>query len=552
MTEKELQNYLRANFPLENERCEWKEFKNLKHLLCGQKEGDVVSYVSAISNMNGGHLVLGAVDASLEIVGIEELYNYTTNSACLKLREKCANLPTEGLKIDEFITDDTNKRVWIIHIPKHLTRQPVFAHNIAFQRLKDSLIEMTPARRKAILSEVEQNYDWSAQIVEDATFDDLDPEAIKKARDGYKEKNHKFAEECDNWSDAVFLDKARLTLSGKITKTTLLLVGKKESAYKLDHIAQIVWECHQDGTRFGDIFTPPFILSTTELLGRIRNYRFKIYPKNSLIPAEVWKYDTESILEGLHNSIGHQRYEDNARIIVTETMDQLLFKNAGNFYYGKAEDYVEGEITPVSYRNPALINAMVETKMIDSKGYGIHKMFLSQRKRYLPMPDYKQSTDFFVVLSLPGTIIDENYSLLLMENHNLSLTDAMLLDMVQKRARIPVDSLHRLRKQKLIEGRMPNIYVCKHIAQATNKKVEYSMHRGLDSNSCEKVLLEHLSIHGSMTKGEIVEFLSKMLSDLLSKKQIGNKVDNILRRLKKDGKITNNSRGKISSWMLVK
>ena len=55
-----------------------------------------------------------------------------------------------------------------------------------------------------------------------------------------------------------------------------------------------------------------------------------------------------------------------------------------------------------------------------------------------------------------------------------------------------------------------------------------------------------------MTKGEIVEFLSKMLSDLLSKKQIGNKVDNILRRLKKDGKITNNSRGKISSWMLVK
>lgn len=47
-----------------------------------KRRGDVVSYVSAISNMNGGHLVLGAVDASLEIVGIEELYNYTTNSAC--------------------------------------------------------------------------------------------------------------------------------------------------------------------------------------------------------------------------------------------------------------------------------------------------------------------------------------------------------------------------------------------------------------------------------------------------------------------------------------
>ena len=86
----------------------------------------------------------------------------------------------------------------------------------------------------------------------------LTQKLLKKQEKATKKKNHKFAEECDNWSDAVFLDKARLTLSGKITKTTLLLVGKKESAYKLDHIAQIVWECHQDGTRFGDIFNASF------------------------------------------------------------------------------------------------------------------------------------------------------------------------------------------------------------------------------------------------------------------------------------------------------
>ena len=101
----------------------------------------------------------------------------------------------------------------------------------------------------------------------------------------------------------MFLDKACLTIDGKITKATLLLVGKEEKAHKLNHIAQIVWKCFQDGQTFGDIYTIPFIRTTSELLNRIRNYRFKIYPKNSLIPAEVWKYDTESILEGLHNSI---------------------------------------------------------------------------------------------------------------------------------------------------------------------------------------------------------------------------------------------------------
>ena len=32
MTEKELQEYLRLEYPQENEKCEWKEFHNLKNM----------------------------------------------------------------------------------------------------------------------------------------------------------------------------------------------------------------------------------------------------------------------------------------------------------------------------------------------------------------------------------------------------------------------------------------------------------------------------------------------------------------------------------------
>ena len=35
MTELELQQYLLREYPQENARCEWKEFKNLKNSLCG-------------------------------------------------------------------------------------------------------------------------------------------------------------------------------------------------------------------------------------------------------------------------------------------------------------------------------------------------------------------------------------------------------------------------------------------------------------------------------------------------------------------------------------
>lgn len=551
MTQNELQQYLLTNYPQENEKCEWKEMKNLKNDFNGHEKSDIISYVSALSNMEGGDLIIGVVDKTLDIVGTDT-YNYDVEKARLRLMRECASLPTEGLSVEEFVTSDTNKSVWVIHVPKHLTRRPVFAHNKAWQRLDDSLIEMTESRRESILQENETLYDWTAQVISDATIEDLDPDAILLAREGYKQRYPKFAKECDKWDDAVFLDKACLTLGGKITRATLLLVGREESAYKLNHIAQIVWKCFQDGQTFGDIYTIPFVRTTSELLGRIRNYRIKIFPKNSLIPAEIWKYDTESILEGLHNSIAHQDYERNARIIVTENIDSLKFQNEGNFFEGDYEEYITGEKTPKGYRNPALVKAMVNIKMIDTQGYGIHKMFQSQKDRFLPMPDYNLSTTNEVVLNMPGDVIDENYSLMLLANQSLTLTDAMLLDQVQKGHPINKKAVDMLRKRNLIEGRLPHIYVSKNVAQSTDQKVDYSKHKGLAKKKCEALVLDSLKDHGSLTKQEIVSLLWDILPDQLDDKQKYTKVYNILRKLREEGFIVNQTSGNNSRWSLAK
>ena len=76
------------------------------------------------------------------------------------------------------------------------------------------------------------------------------------------------------------------------------------------------------------------------------------------------------------------------------------------------------------------MKAMVNLKMIDSQGYGIHNLYVRQKERYLPMPDYDGTDDTHVTMHLPGAVIDENYSLILMENHDISLTEAVLLDQV--------------------------------------------------------------------------------------------------------------------------
>ena len=216
-------------YPKEDEGCEWKEFKNLKNDFSGHEKDDVISYVSALANMEGGHLVVGVEDKTLRIVGTDT-YNYTTQQATLRLTNLCANLSSEGLDIEKFITEDTHKTVWVIHIPKHQPKLPVYAHNKAWQRIEDSLVELTPERLNAILEETSPTYDWSAEIVAEATLDDLEPMALQKAREEYKSVHPKLATEVDTWDD--------MELLGSTSLLVLYENGKpdKLSAYKIvDH-----------------------------------------------------------------------------------------------------------------------------------------------------------------------------------------------------------------------------------------------------------------------------------------------------------------------------
>lgn len=534
-----------------------KETKCLEFKSNYQDADRLGKYISALSNgacldnKDFGYLYFGVEDETLILLGtsfdVSRIKAKGNQNLEIYLRQYIT--PKIDFRIEDFY-DESGKRYVVFTIPA-AKGEPTCFMNIPYVRIDSSVSDLRPYT-EWMRTIYNSQKDWTAEVIEDATLDDLDKDAIAKAREGYKQRFPNLAKECDGWDDKVFLNKACLTIGGKITRATLLLVGKETAAYKLNHIAQIVWKCFQDGQMFGDIYTIPFIRTTSELLGRIRNYRFKIYPKDSLIPAEVWKYDTESILEGMHNSIAHQNYEAGARIIVTEKQESLTFQNDGNFYDGDYKQYITGEKTPKSYRNPALVKAMVNIKMIDTQGYGIHKMFQSQKDRYLPMPDYDLSTSNEVVLNLPGTIIDKNYSLMLLANQNLTLTDAVLLDQVQKGHSIGSEAIAMLRKRKLIEGRLPHIYVSKNIAQAIDQKVEYSKHKGLADKKCEALLLDSLKDHGSLSKKEIEMLLWDVLSDQLDDKQKKTKVYNILRKLRESGKVVNKTIGNKSLWSLVK
>jgi ATP-dependent DNA helicase RecG len=242
-------------------------------------------------------------------------------------------------------------------------------------------------------------------------------------------------------------------------------------------------------------------------------------------------------LEALHNCIAHQDYSLHSRIIVTEKIEKLIFTNAGSFFEGNPEDYSEGDKTPQRYRNPCLAHAMVNLGMIDTLGYSIHTMYVGQRSRYFPLPDYLQSDSSHVVLQIYGHSIDENYSKLLMERKDLPLSQVVLLDRLQKKLAITEPAATLLKKAGLIEGRKPNYFVTASVAEATDDKSTYILNKAFDDEHYKKMIEAYLEKFKKGIRADFESLIIPKLSDVLSDIQKKDKVKNLLQSMKRENRI---------------
>lgn len=534
MTATELQAFLRAQFPKENERCEWKEWRSLKSNISGRKGEDLVSYISALANMNGGCVVIGVQDKTLAVTGIQDFADYTVEDVVHRILGKTPGLPSLGLRVEPLQANDTGAIVWLVHVPQHAPRQPVQAHDKAWQRDGDSLVELRADRHAAILREHLMGQDWSAGLVLDASPADLDPQALLVARSQFAAKNsrERWVGEIPNWTDTEFLDRAKLSANGVLTRAALLLLGTSQSTHKLRHPAEMLWRLLDE--RAAKAFHPPYLLTSSELLREVRNPNIKLFPATSLLAVELPKYEPRVVLEALHNCIAHQDYEGGERIVVDETSNQLRFQSGGAFFDGEATEYALTSKVPSKYRNPWLVNAMRNIGMIDSAGFGIREMFQQQRKRFLPLPDYEKSSSSQVVLTIYGQEIDENYSRMLMERTDLPIECVVWLDRVQKDLKISESQIARLRRNCLIEGRKPNFFVSAAIAKVTKTENQYVLNKGFDDDHCKRVILKRLKL-GPTSGNELRQLIINTLPAVLSTKEKDGKVKNLRTALRLRG-----------------
>lgn len=535
----------------ENEVVEFKEAKNNYDFT---KLGKYFSAISNEANLCGrpyGWLIFGVADKKHTVVGT----NYRTNRADLdKLKGEIANKTTNRItfiEIHEVIKEGL--RVLMFQIPAAPRGIPLGFDGHYYARDGEELVPLNLEKIERIRSQAIQE-DWSIKIVQEASIDDLDEEAIAVARKNFKSKFSDKAEEVDTWDTLTFLNKAKLTIKGKITRTALILLGKEDADHLLSPAEiKIRWKL-VDGENNDidhEIYGVPLILSVEKVFAKIRNVKYRYMKEGTIFPEEISKYEPFSIREAINNCIAHQDYTKGARINIIEMEDQLIFTNYGSFIPGSVEKVVIEDAPEEFYRNKFLATAMFNLKMVETAGGGIKKIFNYQRARFFPMPDYDLS-DGKVKVTISGKILDMNYARLLAQNKDLTLDEIIMLDRVQKKQVLSQYEENHLKRRKLIEGRRPNYFIGLKIAQKIGQRAGYSKNKGFDKIYYLDLIEKSIKEHGSLVRNDIDELLWNKLPEWMNDKQKKIKINNLLGELRRNDKIVNEGTFKMPRWVLIK
>ena len=511
---------------------------------------DLGKYFSALSNeanlrgLDFAWLIFGYDEKKHEIVGT----SYKNGESALNnLKHDFAQHTTDGQTFREIVPIEVDgKRILMFKIPASPRNIVMKWKGIAFGRDGESLKPLNQSKMDEIRHQTPEP-DWSAELVPNATIDDLDEVAIAKARKMFKKVHSRIpAEEVNRWSTEEFLSKCELMVDGKLTRAAIILLGKMFSDSKLrPAVAEVTWTIRDEKQDVVDYehFSVPFILTVDEILAKIHNLTLREMPGGTLFPDTMKQYDDYTIREALHNCIAHQDYTMRQRINFVENPGFLYYANGGSFIPGTLENALATNGPQRFFRNACLCKAMVHFNMIDTVSRGIKKMFTEQMERRFPMPDYEIDNEKKeVAVRIYGNAINERYTKLLKDNDTLTLHDCISLDAIQKGHRIDEEIAQDLMKRGLIEGEAPNYTISLGVAKASKQLPGYTKAKGLDKSRLKQMILQLLQNAGEdgARRETIFEYLKEVLPSSKTQEQQLRYLGRLLVEMNDEGTIERN------------
>ena len=485
----------------------------------------ILGYVAALCNEGGGRLVIGMHDKHPhKVVGTKQCEN-----AIGKLESdiyKDLGIRTE---IYELFEDEILKkgRVLVIEVPERPKGKVYRFEDVPLMRVGEELLPMDDKTYLSIIQE--QEPDFSEQICKEATFNDLDPKAIRILKEKYskKQKNPSFI----SIEDRQALSDLHLIIGEQITNAAVLLVGREEFINKVFPQAKVMLEYRNTEAQiyFDNryIFGQPFFILIDFLWETINLRNGSIPIREEAYIFDIPYFNEEVIREVVNNAFAHRDYRRNSEIVIKQYPSTLVVCNAGGFPHGVTIDNLL--TVPSTPRNRLLTDVLSKTGIVERSGQGVDKIFLYTLSEGKPKPDYTKSDDFTVTVILSASVKNKAFAMYIQSVQNelpndkkLSVFDVMALCEIRDGNKVPNDKTiaQRLEKMGYLEKRgktnavryiLPRRYY-----ELSDDLVTYSLATDWDINQVWAVIHPFLQKYG---KAKRMDF-DKLVGNHLSGKQM--------------------------------
>lgn len=395
--------------------------------------------------------------------------------------------------------------------------------------------------------------DFSAQAVENATMDHLDPLEFERLRQTIARLHGD--QKLLQLPDGELAKALRLVETrpdGNIVPNIagLLLLGREPAIQSLLPTHRFHFQVldSQGNVKVNDVFASPLIrlLADVDTRFAARNEEREVMMGMFRLP--VPDYSSEGFREAVNNTVLHRDYTRLDDIYVQWQPDHLLITSPGGFPEGVTLDnLLVHEPKP---RNPRLAEAFRRIGLVEQTGRGIDKIFAGQLRYGRTAPDYGRSDATAVRVVLRGGQPSLQFAAFVYEQDKagtpLSLDELLILNTLFFERRIDTERagsliqkgmtearsvLERLHERGMVEARgekRGRVYcLAAALYRRLGETLAYVRSRGFDRIQQRQMILNLVDAEGRITRKKAAELCQisepqayHLLSKLVSGKDL--------------------------------
>ena len=496
----------------------------------GLDESELVSEIVGMTNTEGGTLYLGVEDDG-EITGVNKKHKDPIGAMAL-----IANKTVPSVAVRAEIIEEEGIEVLQIQIPMSRTIVATSDGKIQRRKLKlDGTPENVPMYPYEIPSRLSalNLLDYSAQILEGSSLEDLDPNErerlrrIIKFRKGDKTLLELSDEELDKALQLVKEEAGIL----KPTVTGVLLLGKENRIAELIPTAKATFQV-LEGTKIrkNEQLSKP-LLATFELFEEyMKAWNPEREMEYGLFRVPIPEFSESAYREGLVNAFCHRDYTVLQSVRIAIEDEGLTISSPGGFVEGvNINNLLTVELHG---RNQVLADALKRIGLAEKTGRGIDRIFEGSIVYGRPLPDYSETTSTYVKLFVQRAEPDLPFTKMISNEENrlgrsLPINSLLILSALQNQRRLTIseiseitniaDSRVKANVEKLVEAglvdatgnsKSRSYILSSKVYKAQDNMVGYVRQTGIDSVKYEAWIMELVQKqNGHITRDNVVELL---------------------------------------------